>query len=53
MLRSLVQKIHDWLWLSTKRRMSAHDYRQIIKDLSRVRASRKFTRDEMNARGVL
>jgi hypothetical protein len=40
----------DWLERYAGSGSAADDYRQLMKELRHIRAGRKFTRDEMNAR---
>ena len=40
----------EWLERYAGNRSAADDYSQLMKELRHIRAGRKFTRDEMNAR---
>lgn len=48
--KALNAVFREWLERYTGNRTSPDDYDRLMKELRHVRAGRKFTRDEMNAR---
>ena len=47
---TLNQAFREWLERYSAGRPTAEEYRQLMSQLDHVRASRKFTREEMNER---